>query len=256
MEKYYHSYNISYERFTPDWFDGDNQRTIDKYLFENAESMITFVESYFKQFNISKTSLKGKEVLVAGCGFGGLCHYFSNLGAIVTGIDVSPLAIMGAKDIAKKKNLHINFKTLDACSGEIGQKFDFIFDDHLLHCITTISDRNAYLGFVKQHLNNNGLFLLETMTIQSRFQTPIGFTLDENYILWQQNFETSSESMIRKVAPSIEIENEIDRASLKINYLYYHAELAFQVYPEDPDFPFEYLPRTIRISAQLDNADS
>ena len=254
MEKYYHSYNISYEKFTPDWFDADNQPVVDKFLFENAESMITFAESYFTQFGINLESLRGKEILVAGCGFGGLCHYFAKLGAEVTGIDVSGLAIMGAKEIAQNKGLYINYKTLDVCNDVIDQKFDYIFDDHLLHCLTTVPDRNTYLQFIKDHLNPDGLFLLETMTIHSRFQTPIEFSFDESYILWQQNLESGTGSMIRKISPAIDIENEVISSGLKINYLYYHAELAFQVFPDYPDYPFEYLPRTLRITAQLNNA--
>lgn len=254
MEKYYHSYNVSYEKFTPDWFISDNQSAVDKYLLENTESMILFIESYFTQFGITKESIRGKEVLVTGCGFGGLCHYFAKLGAEVTGIDVSPLAIIGAKEIANNKGLYINFNTLDVCKDSIKQKFDFIFDDHLLHCLTKNSDRSAYYKFIHDHLTADGTFLIETMTIHSKFQTPVGFSLDEDYILWQQNIETSTESMIRKISPSIEIENEIKSSGLKICYLYYHAELAFQVYIDYPDFPFDYLPRTIRIATQRDNA--
>lgn len=250
MEKYYHSYNISYEKFTPDWFEVDNQKVIDRFLNENSESMITFIESYFKQFNISKDSLRGKEILITGCGFGGLCHYFSKLGAEVTGLDVSPLAIVGAKEIAKNKNLLVHFVTIDVCKESLEKKFDYIFDDHLLHCLTTASDRSAYLNFAHKHLNDDGLFLTETITFQNTFQTPIDYYLDEDFILWKQSGENASDTMIRKIAMSIDIENEVISSGLKINYLYYHAELAFQVFPDYPDYPFKYLPRTLRFSAK------
>lgn len=251
MEKYYQSYNISYEKFTPDWFDADNQKVVDKFLFENSESMIIFIENYFAQFNLSKQSLYGKKVLVTGCGFGGLCHYFAKHGAEVVGIDVSPLAIMGAKEIAKNKEMYIDYIAADLCSIEkLNQQFDFIVDDHLLHCLTTTQDRKHYLDLMKNSLAKDGIFLLETMVFHGRIQTPIGFYFDEDNVLWQE-LENSNEVMIRKIAPSIEIEQEVIASGLKINYLYYHAELAFQVFPGFNDYPFEYLPRTVRLAMSI-----
>lgn len=251
MEKYYHSYNISYERFTPDWFDKENQKEVDAFLLENSESLINYLESYFSQFNIQKSSLYGKKVLITGCGFGGLCHYFARLGAEVTGIDVSNLAIVGAKEIAKNKGLYIDFEVRDLCKiNEDFAKYDLIIDDHLLHCLTETSDRQNYLSFIKNSLNEEGIFLLETMAFHGRIQPPIGFFFDENNILWQEN-DNGQEVMIRKIAPSIDIEQELIQSGLKINYLYYHAELAFQVFPGYKDFPFEYLPRTVRMAMKI-----
>lgn len=249
MEKYYHSYNLSYEQFTPDWFNKENKENIKRFLDENSESLILFIKSYFDQFSIDINTLADKNVLIAGCGFGGICHFFAKNRTNVTGLDISPLAIMGAKEIAKNFNFNIDFKTQDLCKSVSSKKYDIIVDDHLFHCLTVDHDRKAYLTFIKNSLAETGFFLLETMTFHNKIQTPIDFFFDENNILWQKI--NGNDTMIRKISPSIDIENEIIDSGLKINYLYYHAELAFNVFPEHKEYPFEYLPRTIRLSAKL-----
>jgi 2-polyprenyl-3-methyl-5-hydroxy-6-metoxy-1,4-benzoquinol methylase len=248
MEKHYPSYNLSYERFTPEWFDSANQKTIDQFLNENSESLINFCKSYFSNQNIDLYNLQDKKILVTGAGLGGLCHFFAKLGANVTGIDIASLAVIGAKEIARNKNLTIEFLTMDLTQGEnLPHKFDYIVDDHLLHCLTDNSDRHNYLAWVKNHLNSQGLFLLESMTFHSKMQIPVGYYLDENAILWQQ--KSTEDVMYRKLSTTIEIEQEIISTGFKINYLYYHSELAFQIYPDLTRINFEHLPRSLRISA-------
>lgn len=252
MEKYYQSYNLAYEKFTPEWFCKENESEVKKFLKENSESMIIFLNSYFSQFNINSSHLVDKNILITGCGFGGLCHYLAKMQTNVTGIDISTLAIMGAKEIAKNLDLKIDFIAQDLCGVKADKKYDFVIDDHLLHCLTTDEDRKNYLDFIKGSLKSDGLFLLESMAFHNKIQTPIGFLFDENNILWQEI--DGVETMIRKISPSIEIENEVINSGLMINYLYYHSELAFHVFPGMDDYPFEYLPRTIRLSAKLANA--
>jgi 2-polyprenyl-3-methyl-5-hydroxy-6-metoxy-1,4-benzoquinol methylase len=249
MLKYYNYYDKSYEKFTPEWFSEDNSKTVSQYLKENSESMIDFIQKYQDQFNLDHREFYDKNVLILGCGLGGLAIHMANKQSNVVGVDVSKLAIMGAKQISKTKGLSIEYKICDICTDDIEGKFDYIIDDHLLHCLTTDDDRASYFKFVKNHLKDDtGLFILETMTGHGQFQTPVGYNFDENNILWKS--VDDSNIMIRKISDSIDIENEFKNANLNINYLYYHSELAFQVFSEYSDYPFKYLPRTIRITAK------
>lgn len=248
MQKYYHYYEKSYEKFTPDWFDADNLKIINNYLTQNTESIKKFLKSYLDQFDLSEEIFRDKNVLILGCGLGGLSLYFARIGSIVTGIDVSKLAIMGAKQIAEIKNSHINYQVCDICSDDLDNEFDFIIDDHLYHCLTTEEDRKNYLKFVQKHLKSDGQFFMESMSYHNDIQTPVGYSFDENNILWKDL--DNSEVMIRKIATSIEIENEVKQSGLSINYLYYHSELAFDVFTDYTDYPFQFLPRTLRLIAR------
>jgi 2-polyprenyl-3-methyl-5-hydroxy-6-metoxy-1,4-benzoquinol methylase len=248
MLKYYNYYEKSYEKFTPDWFSENNLKSVNQYLKENSESVIGFINKYIEQFNLDHREFYDKNVLILGCGLGGLSLHMAAQQANVVGIDVSKLAIMGARQIAQSKSLSIEYKVVDICIDEIEGEFDYIIDDHLLHCLTTKEDRSQYFKFVQDHLKESGLYMLETMAYQAQFQTPVGYTFDENNILWKS--VDSKDIMIRKVLDSIDIENEIKESDLNINYLYYHSELAFQVFSEYDDYPFKYLPRTIRLTAK------
>lgn len=248
MQKYYQFYEKSYEKFTPDWFDPENIKEIKQYLSSNSESLRLFIESYKEQFNLADHLFLDKKILVTGCGLGGITHYLAKQGANITGIDISKLAIMGAKEIASIQGLEIDYQVLDLCTGNLDEKFDFIIDDHLFHCLTLPEDRMAYLNFVKNHLTEEGIFFLETMAYQNKIQTPVGYSLDENNILWQSI--NGEEIMIRKIASSIDIESELKESGLSINYLYFHSELAFDVFTDYTDYPFQFLPRTIRLSAK------
>ena len=178
MLKYYNYYEKSYEKFTPDWFLPENAKEVDSFLEKNSESVIDFIEKYQDQFGLGSQMFFGKKVLVLGCGFGGLATYLAKCSADVTAIDVSSLAIMGAKEIAQNKGLSIDYKVIDIClkdsSKQITTQFDYIIDDHLFHCLTTQQDRSHYLEFVKDKLSDeNSLFMLETMAYHDHIQTPL-----------------------------------------------------------------------------------
>lgn len=239
-------YNKAYEKYTPEWFE-DKPR-VNQFLYENNRTLIEYFDQYFNQF-IKDRGLRLK-ILDVGCGFGGLSLHLSKLGHDVLGIDISNLAIQGAREIASDTGLignGLRFEVLDITKvTNLDEKFDIIIDSHLLHCLTGPRERDGYFSFIKNHINADGKFLLETMTFQKGLRTPIEYTFGEDYVLYRN--EKNGEFPLRIIKSSIDLENEIKNHGLKIHYLFFHSELSFQVYPEEPDFPHQHLPHTLRVA--------
>src|SRR4028119_1406792 len=69
-----------------------------------------FNKSRFEFFKNYVPNWKGIKVLDIGCGGGLACEFLANLGADVSGIDLSLNSIKAAQEHAKKSNLKINYK--------------------------------------------------------------------------------------------------------------------------------------------------
>lgn len=250
-------YNKAYEKITPGWLG--ESALVNDYLERNSQSLREFYELYCEQFSFPKKDYRDLKVLDLGCGLGASSLYFAQKGAQVTGIDVSELAISGAKEIAANKGLNVEFicRDLSQKAGENSpEKYDIIFDSHLLHCLTSDEHRQNYLEFVKQSMGHDSLFLLETMVFQKQLRTPVGYSLDEKFTLWREFSDTqenkvSGELPVRRIMPGIDLEDEIKTAGLDISYLYFHAELSFNVFEDYTDYPHQNLPQTARLVAQL-----
>lgn len=250
MSDLYLMYNKSYEKFTPDYLE-ENLAEVKRFAMENVETLRVFFESYCQQFHFPQRPKEETKILDLGAGIGGMSLYLTKRGFDVASLDISSLALTILETLLNAEGLP--FKTycsdITAENLELGEKFDLIFDSHLLHCLTRPEDRERYFTFVKKHLKQDGLFLLETMAYHSKMQIPVGHSFDEDFILWQEI--NAREVPVRKILPSIELENEILNSDFKIHYLYYHSELSFQVFPDYPDYPAQYLPKTIRLGAAL-----
>lgn len=243
-------YNNSYKFLTPDYLSHENLPSIDRFTSANTKSLIEFFEKFKTQTDLLGP-VEGKRILEAGCGLGGMTHYFSKYTHEVLGVDFSDLAIMGAKKYAALKGLDIGFKChdLSAPGLDLEQKFDLIFDSHLLHCITGKERRENYFNFIKSHLNPGGIYMAETISHNPQLQEPLGYELDEDYILHQEVGE--HKLPVRSLFPSLDLENELKSNGLKINYFYYHSELSLNVFPDIKNYPEFRLPRIIRLSVSV-----
>ena len=106
-------YNLSYKNLTPDFIEREGLEKVLKFCQANVQTLIDFYEDYSQNFGFPAGGIAGKKVLDLGCGLGGLSFYFAHKGAEVTGVDISSLAIMGAKELALAQGLEIDFKELD-----------------------------------------------------------------------------------------------------------------------------------------------
>lgn len=238
-------YNQSYESFTPDQFEPQNIAKVLTLAQSNVGSILDFLRNYFEEFNMS---WEGKKVLDLGCGLGGLGMTLSRKGADVSGIDISSLAISCAKKLAEKYKMDIDWIVGDVTNElNINQKFDYIIDSHLYHCLTTKEQREAYIKFVSKHLSPKGNFFLETMLFHKNISVPFDFYLNEEFILHQEI--SGQQTPIRKIATNLMIEKEFLNSDLNIKYLYCHSELNFQAFKTNSDVPAENLPHVLRMVA-------
>lgn len=251
-DKQFDIYNNSYRFVTPDFLAPENTNRIDHYLKKNNESLLNFLKSFFSERG-GLDSIRGCDVLEAGCGLGGLSLELNSLGANTLGVDISPLAIQGARDLSQIKAYTATYECLDLTkTADLDKKFDYIVDSHLLHCLTSQKQRESYLNFVKNHLKPDGVFLVETATFDQEIREPLGYDFDQEYNLHQEIDDVFFP--IRRLAPTRDLENEISRNGLEIHTFYYHFELSFNVFPEHKSYPAFRLPKTVRYSAKLPRA--
>ena len=92
-----------FEKIANSWWDKDGEF---KPLHQINPLRVKFIQE--------RTTLVGKEVLDIGCGGGILCEALSELGANVTGIDVSEKIINIAKIHGEKINSKVKYKQISA----------------------------------------------------------------------------------------------------------------------------------------------
>jgi len=123
--------------------------------------------------------IKKCKVLDMGCGAGTNSIYLAQNRFEVTGVDISPTAIIIAKNRAKEANVEINFLIGNAYSLKLPKKsFDFIFDRGCFHHIP-IEFRNAY---VKQNyglLKDNGKYYLHAFSDSNDWHQENLFSLEK-----------------------------------------------------------------------------
>ena len=103
------------------------------------------------------------KLLELGCGAGNLALALADKGFDIYGIDISPTAILWAKEKKEEKNLKAEFKVGNVLDLPYPDNFfDVIVDGHCLHCIIG-KDRKLFLHNALSTLKPNGLFIVMTM---------------------------------------------------------------------------------------------
>lgn len=120
---------------------------------------------WFKELVDSK-KVTGKIALDIGCGTGMKSVYLAlNDFDKVIGIDISPKAIHYAKQNAIQNNVSskIEFITSDILKYKKNDKFDFILDWALVHCLDNIAAKR-YAEIVTKITKKDGLFLVRSFS--------------------------------------------------------------------------------------------
>ena len=92
-----------------------------------------------------------------GCGEGRNAIFMAKQGVSVTGIDISEEAIKNAQDIARKKELIVDFRCQDGIKESITGRFDFAYDSGMFHHLAP-HRRITYIKLLKSIINKNGYF--------------------------------------------------------------------------------------------------
>ena len=107
--------------------------------------------------------LNGLKCLDIGCGGGILSEPMSRLGAIVTGIDASKMAIQSAIAHSRKSRLDIDFKCMstgDLIKSSLDNEFDIIIASEV---IEHVSNRALFLSDIAKLCKPGGLVVFTTI---------------------------------------------------------------------------------------------
>ncbi len=148
-----------FEAFADDWWDPKGR----------LKSLHTINPLRFSYYKEKVKELNGLKVLDVGCGGGLLSEKFAKEGALVTGIDLSPVSIKAAKKHAEESGLKIDYRH---CSITDLVKEDDGFDAVI--CAEVLEHVDDFEGFIKDcagFLKAGGFFFFSTLnkTFRSRF---------------------------------------------------------------------------------------
>ncbi len=124
----------------------------------------------FDYFSGVAGPVEGKAVLDIGCGGGLLAEKFAGAGAVVTGIDLSPVAIKAAKEHSSEGGLDIDYRVAapSGIAAENRERFDIIVCAEVLE---HVDDLEGFLRDSLSMLKPGGLFFFGTInkTLKARF---------------------------------------------------------------------------------------
>ena len=118
-------------------------------------------------------NIKNKTILHLQCHFGQDSISLAKLGAQVTAIDFSNIAINEAKKLAKEMKIDVTFIEENVLELNLQKKYDIIFSSYGV--IGWLPNLNAWGKSISKHLKRGGLFLL------TEFHPFLEMTKDNGY---------------------------------------------------------------------------
>lgn len=161
-KKYYQAYDERYRQIHKQelqWF---------------SETPTAIVPETIQEFSISPQS----RLLEIGCGEGRDAYALLVQGYDLLATDVSPEAIAYCK--TKFPDFSNHFQVVDCISDKLDNQFDFIYAVAVIHMLVLDEDRNAFYGFIREHLSSDGIALVCTMgdgNTESQTDTRIAFNI-------------------------------------------------------------------------------
>ena len=157
-------------------------------LHKMSNARIEFITRNSKRISSKNYSdikvLNGLKCLDVGCGGGILSEPMSRLGAIVTGIDASEMAIKSAITHSRKSRLDIDFKCMS--TGELIESDKFSLDNQFdviiaSEVIEHVSNRALFLSDISTLCKPGGLVVFTTIN-KSVLGVLLGKFFAENFI--------------------------------------------------------------------------
>ena len=147
-----------YDIGSPLYLDIYGQHIHDGYYITGKESKEEAQENLIKLI-VDKAGIKsGAKVLDVGCGVGGSSMWLAkHLGAVTTGITISPVQVLIARELARKSNASSTFKLMDAENLQFDEKFDVIW---VVAAMTHFREQEKFIKLASQYLNPKGKFVV------------------------------------------------------------------------------------------------
>lgn len=153
-----------FDTLKDEWWDPKGKlKSLHKITPLRFEYYLGVCNDHFEASSKGLEGVKGKRVLDLGCGGGLLSERFSEAGALVTGIDLSTVAIEAARAHAEAGGLDIDYRNLsveELLKGEGSESFDVVLCSEVLEHVEDLE------GFVRSSsalIKKGGLYLFSTI---------------------------------------------------------------------------------------------
>ena len=208
---------------------------------QNREFINHSVDWIVTHFGIEKN----RRVADFGCGMGTYATQLAEKGADVTGIDFSETFIQHAKEVAKQKEMDINYVLQDSLEFETEERFDLITLLLCDFCALSPSQRKTMLKKFYKFLKPDGSVLIDVYSLNAFNQREEaetyehsrlnGFWSPENYYCFQNTFKYDEEKVVLDKYTIIEEK----RTRVVYNWLQYYSEDSLRKEFEENGFKVE-----------------
>ena len=208
---------------------------------QNREFINHSVDWIVTHFGIEKN----RRVADFGCGMGTYATQLAEKGADVTGIDFSETFIQHAKEVAKQKEMDINYVLQDYLEFETEERFDLITLLLCDFCALSPSQRKTMLKKFYKFLKPDGSVLIDVYSLNAFNQREEaetyehsrldGFWSPENYYCYQHIFKYDEEKVVLDKYTIIEEK----RTRVVYNWLQYYSEDSLRKEFEENGFKVE-----------------